>query len=182
MLPLAGGSGLRGAEEVEGVTGQEDDKLVKSEAISQLDVSDAFTLLVLYLSVSWLFVFLMTVLKLETMALIPTVVGVYNVCLLFGFLLNLCGVLFSPSGLWSYLSEFECLFISFRMAQWGTLMTWLRSILSITAPPSVTCVHPFQAASLRETTSQLSDINVSHRRSGCFQAFLVFVHLFSKEF
>lgn len=58
MLPLATGSGLRRAEEVEGITGQEDNKLVKTEAISQLDVSDTFTLLVLYLSVSWLFVLL----------------------------------------------------------------------------------------------------------------------------
>lgn len=56
MLPLATGSGLRRAEEVEGIAGQEDNKLVKTEAISQLDVSDTFTLLVLYLSVSWLFV------------------------------------------------------------------------------------------------------------------------------
>ncbi len=56
---------------MEGVTGQEDNKL-KTEAISQLDVSDAP---VLYLSVSWLFVLLGTVLKLETMALIKTVVS-----------------------------------------------------------------------------------------------------------
>lgn len=145
MLPLARGSRLPRAEEVEGVAGQEDDKLVKSEAISQLGVSDAFTLLVLYLSVSWLFVFLMTILKLGTMALILTVVSVYSVCLLFGILHNLRGVLLSSFGLWSYLCESECLFISFRMAQWGTLVTWLRSIPSITAHPSVTCVKGWRS-------------------------------------
>lgn len=109
VLPLARGSGLRRAEEVEGVTGQEDNKL-KTEAISQLDVYDAFILLVLYLSVSWLFVLLVTVLKLETM----TVVSFYSVCLLFGILLNLCGMSFSSSGLWSYL----CLNASLSLSGW----------------------------------------------------------------
>lgn len=129
------GSRLRRAEEVEGVTGQEDSKLVKTEAISQLDVSDAFTLLVLYLGASCLFALPVTVLKLETMAVIMTVVSVYSVRLLFGISLILCGVSAVIS-----VSVFECLFISFRMARWGALMTWLRSILSITAPPSATCV------------------------------------------
>lgn len=92
MLPLA--RGVR-PEEMEGVTGQEDNKLVKTAAISQLDVPDSFTLLVLYLSVSGLFALLVTVLKLETMALIMTVVSVYSVCVLFDILLNLCGVSFS---------------------------------------------------------------------------------------
>lgn len=48
VLPLAGGgSRLSGATEVKWVSGQEDDSLLK--AISQLDVSDALTLSVLYL-------------------------------------------------------------------------------------------------------------------------------------
>lgn len=42
-----GGSRLSGATEVKWVSGQEDDSLLK--AISQLDVSDALTLSVLYL-------------------------------------------------------------------------------------------------------------------------------------
>lgn len=109
MLPVARGLGVRRAEEVEGVTGQEDNKL-KTEAISQLDVSDAFTLLVLYLSVSWLFVLPVTVLKLETM----TVFSFYSVCLLFGILLNLCGVSFSSSGPWSYL----CLNAPLSLSGW----------------------------------------------------------------
>lgn len=51
-----------------GFTGQEGHKLVKTEAISQLDASDAFTLLVLYLSASCLFASLVTVLMSNTMA------------------------------------------------------------------------------------------------------------------
>lgn len=116
MLPLAKGSGLRRAEEVEGVAGQEEDKLVKTEAISQLGVSDTFTLVVLYLSVSWLFVLLVTALKLETMGLIVTVVSVYSACLLSGILLNLCRVSSSSSGLWSYLCE--CLNVSLSPSGW----------------------------------------------------------------
>lgn len=104
------------AQEVEGVAGQEDSRLVKTEATSQLDVSDTFTLLVLYLCVSWLFVLLVTVIKLTTMALIMTVVSVYSVCLLFGISLNLCGVSFSSSGLWSYLCQ--CLNASLSLSGW----------------------------------------------------------------
>lgn len=125
---------------MKGVIGQEDSKLVKTEAVSQLDASDSLTLVVLYLSVSWLFVWLVTVINLETMAVIMTVVSVYSVYLLF------CGVSFSSPALWSHLCEcFKFFIMSFRMAQWGTLMIWLRSILSITAPPSATCVKGWRS-------------------------------------
>ncbi|TKS87002.1 SAM and SH3 domain-containing protein 1 [Collichthys lucidus] len=79
LLPLCteatGGHGLGELRRWKGVTGQEDSKLVKTEAISQLDVSDAFTLLGLYLGASCLFALPVTVLKLETMAVITTVDG-----------------------------------------------------------------------------------------------------------
>lgn len=58
---LATGSGLRSSEEVKEVTGQEDNKPAKTEAVSQLDVSDTFTFPLLYLTVSWLFALLATV-------------------------------------------------------------------------------------------------------------------------
>lgn len=59
------------------------------------------------------FVLPVTVLNLQTMAVIVTVVGVYSVRLLFGFLLDLCGVSFSSSGPW-----LECLNGSLSLSGW----------------------------------------------------------------
>lgn len=59
------------------------------------------------------FVLPVTVLNLQTMAVIMTVVGVYSVRLLFGFSLDLCGVSFSSSGPW-----LECLNGSLSLSGW----------------------------------------------------------------
>lgn len=86
----------------------------------------------LYLWVSCLFVSLLTVPNLQTMAGILTVLSVYGVRLL--------SAVVRPVVLSALF------FISFRMARWGTLTTWLRSILSITALPSVTCVKGWRSS------------------------------------
>lgn len=133
-------------EEVRGVVKQEDNKRAKTEAISQLEASAPLTLLVLYLRVSCLFVLPLTALNLETMPLIRTVFGVYSVCCRLASPHPLLGVVFL---LWSLViispTVSECVFISFRMALWGTLMTWCRSTRSITAPPSATCVKGWRS-------------------------------------
>lgn len=105
----SGGSGLSRAEEVEGVSGQEDNIILKTEAISQLDVSDAFTLLVLYLSVSWLFVLLLTPNHSPKQWLIKTAVSIYRHRLLLCILLNIRGVSCSSCGPCCYLCVSVCL-------------------------------------------------------------------------
>lgn len=106
-------------------------------------ICDAFTLLVLYLRVSWAVCFAGDRTK-------PSNNGRNRdsgrclQCSPAVWLLArpLRGVVFL---LWSVAWVFEWLFISFRMAPWGTLMTWLRSTRSITAPPSATCVKGWRS-------------------------------------
>lgn len=134
-LPLASGSGLRSAEEVEGVKGQEDGVDGGNSA------AGPFAFLLLYLC-------FLDVCFAGGRAK-PSNNGcnhhtVYGVSLPFGVLYSLRGVSLSSSCLQSPVSVFKCFVISSRMAQWGTLMTWLRSTLSITAPPFVTCVREWR--------------------------------------
>lgn len=101
---------------MKGVRRQEVNKVVKTETISQLDVSDAFTFLVLYLCFSWLFVSLLTILhhtNFKTMAYQDS--GECLQCLVFGIFLNLCGMLISSSGLCSHLS---CLNATLSLTGW----------------------------------------------------------------
>lgn len=131
-LPLATGSGLRSTEGEEGVKGQED---------AGKSAAGCSTFLLFYQC-------FLDVWSAGDHSK-PSNNGrnhhtVYSVGLMFAVLRSLRRVLLSSLCLQSPVSVFKCFVISSRMAQWGTLMTWLRSILSITAPPSVTCVREWR--------------------------------------
>lgn len=134
-LPLATGSGLRSTEGEEGVKGQEDGKDAGKNAAGRS------TFLLVYLCFLDIWSAGDRSKPLNNGRNHHTV---YSVGLTFAVLHSLRGVLLSSLCLQSPVSVFKCFVISSRMAQWGTLMTWLRSILSITAPPSVTCVREWR--------------------------------------